>query len=47
MPDDKPRRRSLARSVFVWTLVLFAAMLGALLLLSLGNPDQPFSYVLQ
>jgi hypothetical protein len=44
---EKKKPKSLARRLFFWTLALFVVLFVALLLLSLGNPDQPFTYVLQ
>jgi hypothetical protein len=43
----QPRRRGLALRVFLWTLVVFAVLLGALMLLSRSDPDQPFTYAIQ
>jgi hypothetical protein len=33
--------------VLLWTLVVFALLLGALLIFSRNDPDQPFTYAIQ
>jgi hypothetical protein len=39
------RRRYL--KLFWWTLGIFVVLLAALFVLSMSNPDAPFTYVLQ